>query len=156
MLLHYLVKFKRSKYNTNSAQITIKPSRFTHIQSVIDTVTESVKNIHFTCIQVYRCMCHLLIADRVLYLLAGQHSHTKHVTVVSGAGNTTVYNSARANSLDINPVDHTICGIALQHVYHSCVFKMSNKLMQHLLDVWYDREQSRYSYLYSAYKSKSH
>ena len=46
-----------------------------------------------TCVQAYRCVCHSLIARKVFYPSAGQHSPTQHPQhcLISGAYNTRVY-----------------------------------------------------------------
>jgi len=52
---------------------------FTHVRSVIDIVTEYVQSILLIRTQSHRCVCHSLIARRILflYLSVGQRSHTQ-------------------------------------------------------------------------------
>jgi len=61
-----------------------------------------------SCIRAHRCMCHLLIAEKVLYLSAWQIvlTHSPRHCLVSGVGNITVH--IIKNSPNINAVDYSL------------------------------------------------
>jgi len=95
-----------------------------------------------TCTQTNRCVYHSLIARRVFCLSAGQRFDTQSPPywLVSRAGNIAVH-ITRSNSPDINAVDYSMWHHSLACLPVLYVQNV-NELKQHLLDVWYDMEQS--------------
>ena len=93
-----------------------------------------------TCMQSHRCVCHSLIAKRVLYLSTGQRSHiqSQRHCLVSGAGNTRVHITTSL-SPNLNLVAYTICGI-IKSMSTSCVLKMLMNWKKRQLVVWYSTE----------------
>jgi len=99
-----------------------------------------LKIFSFNLQQVYRCVCHLLIAGRVLYLSSGQCCHTQSPWHYGfGVGNTGVFITT-SNSPDLSLVAYTICGVinSMHTRYQLCVQNV-NKLKR-LLDVRYGME----------------